>query len=111
MRSTDIRTALAALAVAVGLSSLPAEADTSAARGKAIAERQCSRCHATGRTGGSPLALAPPFRDLQKRYPVDALAEALAEGIVTGHPAMPAFTFKPAEVRALIAYFRNVGRP
>ena len=48
-------------------------------------------CHSIGRTGDSPLDLAPPFRTLHKRYPIDDLQESLAEGIVTGHPTMPQF--------------------
>ena len=62
-----------------------------AARGEAIAQRHCARCHAIGDAGASPMGLAPPFRDLSKRYPIETLEEALAEGIVVGHPAMPRF--------------------
>jgi hypothetical protein len=54
------------------------------------------------------MGLAPPFRELPKRYPVDHLAEALAEGIVTGHPAMPEFTFTPREIEALLSYLSTL---
>ena len=73
-------------------------------RGQAIAEKQCARCHAIGLAGTSPMGLAPPFRDLSQRYPIETLAEALAEGIVTGHPAMPHSTFHPREIDALLTY-------
>ncbi len=43
----------------------------------------------------SPLKIAPPFRTLHLRYPVDTLAEAFAEGIYTGHPTMPMFSSIP----------------
>ena len=87
----------------------PAFAQSSpTARGQAIAEKLCSRCHAVRREGESPMGLAPPFRDLPKRYPVDHLAEALAEGIVTGHPAMPRFTFEPREIEALLTYIAGL---
>jgi mono/diheme cytochrome c family protein len=33
------------------------------ARGEAIANKHCARCHAVGDTGESPMGLAPPFRD------------------------------------------------
>lgn len=79
-------------------------------RGRAIAEKNCSRCHAVGTTGESPLKPAPPFRDLPQRYPVENLAEALAEGIVTGHSAMPEFTFQPDEIDALLMYIASLGR-
>jgi mono/diheme cytochrome c family protein len=78
-------------------------------RGEAIARQHCARCHAVGAVGESPMGLAPPFRDLSKRYPVEFLAEALAEGIVTGHPAMPRFTFEPREIDALLTYMGSLG--
>ena len=77
-------------------------------RGQAIAEKQCARCHAVGLTGTSPMGLAPPFRDLSQRYPIETLAEALAEGIMTGHPAMPHFTFHPREIDALLTYIDSL---
>lgn len=73
---------------------------TPSERGQAIAERHCARCHAIG----PPMGLAPPFRDLSQRYPIETLAEALAEGIMTGHPAMPHFAFHPREIDALLTY-------
>jgi len=78
------------------------------ARGEAIAHKYCARCHAVGETGASPMGLAPPFRDLSKRYPIETLAEALAEGIVVGHPAMPRFTFEPREINALLTYISGL---
>jgi len=78
------------------------------ARGEAIAHKYCARCHAVGETGASPMGLAPPFRDLSKRYPIENLAEALAEGIVVGHPAMPRFTFEPREINALLTYISGL---
>lgn len=80
-------------------------------RGQAIAERLCSRCHSVRSEGDSPMGLAPPFRELPKRYPVENLAEALAEGIVTGHPAMPRFTFTPREIDALLTYMNSLAPP
>ena len=99
------------LAIAMSGATRPAGADTAdAARGQQIAQRLCSGCHATGRTGPSPLAAAPPFRTLSSRYPVESLAEALAEGIRTGHTAMPEFRFSPLDVGALIAYLNDISK-
>ncbi|GJE70010.1 c-type cytochrome [Methylorubrum podarium] len=84
--------------------------DARARRGETIARTNCAGCHAIGRVGASPLAEAPPFRDLHRRYPVTDLAEALAEGITTGHPAMPEFRLDPDEAQALIAYLRSLER-
>ncbi|MEZ5851272.1 MAG: cytochrome c [Hyphomicrobiaceae bacterium] len=75
-----------------------------ATHGKALLTQQCARCHAIEREGASPLAAAPPFRDIHRKYPVEQLAEAFAEGIVTGHPAMPEFIFTPEEIDAILAH-------
>jgi hypothetical protein len=45
-----------------------------------------------------------------KRYPVEYLAEALAEGIVSGHPDMPEFVFQPDEINAILAYLDSLKR-
>ncbi|AWN39754.1 c-type cytochrome [Methylobacterium durans] len=79
-------------------------------RGETIALTTCARCHAVGRVGVSPLAEAPTFRTLHRRYPVEDLGEALAEGIASGHPAMPEFRFDADEADALIAYLKSLER-
>jgi cytochrome c len=77
-------------------------------RGRALAQANCARCHAIGAAGESPLAKAPPFRTLHRRYPVENLAEALAEGIRVAHP-MPEFRLEPGRIDDLIAYLRSLG--
>ncbi len=79
-----------------------------AARGQALLDKNCSRCHAIGATGESTHTQAPPFRVVAKKYPPASLAEALAEGIVSGHPDMPEFTFEPNEIEAIIAYLETL---
>jgi cytochrome c len=79
--------------------------------GRAIVEQKCARCHAIGTTGESPHPKALPFRFIVKRYPVEDLAEALAEGIVSGHPDMPVFAFEPAQINAILVYIDSLGRP
>jgi cytochrome c len=76
-------------------------------RGRALAQANCARCHAIGRSGDSPLAKAPPFRTLHRRYPVEVLAEALAEGIKVAHP-MPQFRLEPGQIDDLIAYIESL---
>ncbi|MGL4239603.1 MAG: c-type cytochrome, partial [Beijerinckiaceae bacterium] len=73
----------------------PAAAD--AARGRAFARENCGRCHDVGR-GASPLPKAPNFAALARKYRPADLEEALAEGIVTGHSAMPEFTLSPRQI-------------
>lgn len=91
--------------------SRPARAwDRQVDQGGRLARTHCARCHAVGRAGTSPLLAAPPFRDLHDRYPVEDLAEALAEGIRTGHPSMPEFRFDPDQAQSLIAYLKSLER-
>ncbi|MEW6255265.1 MAG: cytochrome c [Pseudomonadota bacterium] len=77
-----------------------------AQRGLTFAQTNCAKCHAIGKLGDSPLAIAPPFRVLHTRYPVENLSEALAEGIVTGHPSMPEFQLDGAQIDDLMAYLK-----
>ncbi len=77
-------------------------------RGKKLADDNCARCHAIGLAGTSPRDLAPAFRDLTQRYPVDTLWEALAEGIVTGHPDMPEFIFPLKDIDDILGYITSI---
>jgi mono/diheme cytochrome c family protein len=74
------------------------------AKGRALLEANCSRCHAIGKDDVSKHPEALPFREVVKRYPPDNLAEALAEGINSGHPDMPEFVFQPPEIEAIVTY-------
>ena len=78
-------------------------------RGRTFAQANCAQCHAIGPIRESPLRIAPPFRTLHERYPVDTLAEALAEGIVAGHPS-PEFRLDVAQINDLIAYLQSLER-
>ena len=87
-----------------------AQQSGSAQVGQRLVQANCASCHAVGRVGDSPLRIAPPFRELHKRYPVENLAESLAEGILTGHPTMPEFRFDPDQVAHVIAYLKTLER-
>ena len=76
-------------------------------RGKTFALTNCARCHSIDRVTQSPLKIAPPFRTLHLRYPVETLGEALAEGIETGHPTMPAFQLDPDQIHDLLSYLKT----
>ena len=77
-------------------------------RGKTFAINNCAKCHAIDKVSPSPLKIAPPFRTLHTRYPVESLAEALAEGIQTGHPTMPEFQLDPDQIGDLLAYLKTL---
>jgi cytochrome c len=77
-------------------------------RGETFALNNCARCHSIDRASQSPLKIAPPFRTLHLRYPVETLSEALAEGIETGHPTMPAFQLDPDQINDLMSYLKTL---
>lgn len=79
-----------------------------AGRGLAFVNENCATCHAVGPAGQSPIPDAPPFRTLHERYPVEFLAEALAEGIIAGHPDMPQFVLTPDEIDDVLAYLESI---
>ena len=79
-------------------------------RGQTFALANCARCHAIDKVSPSPLAIAPPFRSLNEKYPVENLAESLAEGIVTGHPTMPEFRLELDQVADFIAFLKSLTR-
>lgn len=102
--------ALAIAAIVVLAASSVALAKGSPARGQKIAERNCQKCHAIGRTGESRNPKSPPFRTLSQRYPLKDLEESMAEGLMVGHegPEMPLFEFRPAQIGDLMAYLRTI---
>ncbi len=99
---TAVATLIAAPVLAAG------DQAASIQRGHDLVQNDCSMCHAIGPTGDSPNPLAPRFRELHKRYPIEDLAEALSEGIMVGHPQMPQFRFGSGEVADIIAYLQSI---
>ncbi len=85
--------------------------DPAHSAGAALAERLCGACHAVGARDRSPHSDAPAFRTLGDAYPIEHLAEALAEGIMVGHPDMPVFQLSTDEIDALLAYLESVQMP
>jgi len=109
MRAASLCSLLCALLM-IGLTTpmLAEKLSTPARRGEALLITHCARCHAVGRSGASSHPQAPPFRTLARKFKVEGLAEALAEGISTGHPDMPEFIFEADEVGAIIDYLKSI---
>jgi cytochrome c len=103
LRISLSQTLVALMLVSPALAMSPAEQ-----RGKTFALTNCARCHSIDRATQSPLKIAPPFRTLHLRYPVETLGEALAEGIWTGHPAMPAFQLDPDQIHDLLSFLKTL---
>lgn len=102
---------VAALA-ACGTSTPTNEADDAAGAmiedGRAIAEAQCSGCHAIDAASDSPRADAPPLKTVLATYDAEALATDFREHIHVGHPDMPDFDFGPLGTDALLAYLQSI---
>jgi len=91
------------------LLNFPAQAlEPNAQRGLTFVSANCTECHAVDKVSPSPLSIAPPFRKLHEKYPVENLAEAFAEGISTGHPTMPQFRLDTGQIGDVIAYLKTL---
>ena len=110
------RSRIFALFVAAGLAAIGscdrsmAQLSPRVERGRTFVRANCSMCHSIDKVTPSPLPIAPPFRTLHERYPVETLEEALAEGIITGHPNMPEFRLDPDQVGDVIAFLKTLER-
>lgn len=96
------------ITVNVFLSGTLCNAEPNVLAGKAFAQANCSHCHSIDKVTLSSLAIAPPFRTLHQRYPVESLEEALGEGISTGHPSMPEFRLDPGQVGDFISFLKSL---
>jgi cytochrome c len=94
--------------IAVQLTPVADVQNPSVRRGHTLVEAACAACHAVGRFDASPLKSAPPLREVHKRYPVEHLGEALAEGLITGHPSKPELRFDARDVDDIIDYLKSL---
>jgi cytochrome c len=79
-------------------------------RGLTILRAHCEQCHAIDKVSDSSLAIAPPFRALHLKYPIESLERPLTEGIIASHPTMPQFRFDRDQVVDIIAYLKALER-
>jgi cytochrome c len=86
------------------LASGPALAQPDTRRGFSLAREHCAQCHAIDNAGESPLATAPPFRELHLKYAISDLQRPLTQGPHTR------FHFEPSQIEALMAYLKTVDR-
>lgn len=77
-------------------------------RGQFFARTNCARCHSIDKVTDSPLRIAPPFRTLHTKYPIESLAEAFAEGISTGHGNMPEFRLETDQINDLLSFMKTL---
>jgi cytochrome c len=97
--------------VAMFAANANAQDTTRQRQGQSIVANKCSSCHAVGRLDQSRNPKAPAFRTLHERYPIESLAEALAEGTISAASEEPEFNFSGREVGAIIAYISMIQEP
>ena len=107
-----IRIAIAGLITFASINSAQAQTapspDALFERGKALVKENCTQCHAIEAKGKSSHAEAPPFRELLKRYPIDALEEGFADRIYSTHPDMPVFKVNPEQLDTILYYIASI---
>jgi cytochrome c len=101
--------AVAVMALCAGEPAL-AQQSPAAQRGLTFVRVHCAQCHAVDRVSESPLTIAPPFRTLHLKYPVESLRRRLSEGIIAGHPTMPQFRLDADQVADVVAYLETLAR-
>ena len=80
-------------------------------RGRILVADMCGGCHSTGRTGPSPHAGAPAFREIDRRIDLDEFTDRLREGLQSTHADMPSFRFSRDDARAVVTYLRFIQAP
>lgn len=103
-----MRRILGLLAMTLAMTNLAMAITPAEQRGRTFVTNNCSRCHSVDKVTPSKLKIAPPFRDLHLRYPIESLQESLAEGIVTGHPSMPQFRLDPDQINDVLSYLKSL---
>jgi cytochrome c len=105
------RTRICCMLVCLALPLVPARsarAASTANDGKALLEKNCARCHSITPTGPSPLAKAPPLRDVYRRFPIQELESGFAEGMGSRHRDMPQIQFSTEQVSAILDYLGSI---
>jgi cytochrome c len=91
-------------AVSSALAQSPAAQSPAAQRGLTFVRVHCAQCHSIDKVSESPLTIAPPFRTLHQKFPIESLRPRLAEGIMATHPTMPQFRLDADQISDVIAY-------
>lgn len=76
--------------------------------GRALLAKNCGRCHAIDRSGASPLAQAPPLREIYRQRPDERLEFEFAEGMGSRHADMPQIQFSSEEIAAILTYLGGI---
>ncbi len=97
--------------LALFLLASPAQAQddaAAAAEGKRLAAINCTTCHNIEAEGDSPLAAAPPFRDIARNYDRIELIDGFMEGLAVRHPLMPDWDVTGPQAEELAAFIMSL---
>ena len=75
-----------------------------AQRGLVFVRANCAKCPAVEHVGNSPLRIAPPFRTLHERYPVETLLELLSSGMTFDEILADYEDLERDDLRAVLAF-------
>jgi len=87
-----------------------AQQSPAAQRGLTFVRVHCAQCHSIDTISESPLKIAPPFRTLHTKFPIDSLRPRLAEGISATHPTMPQFRLEADQINDVLEYLKTLER-
>jgi mono/diheme cytochrome c family protein len=102
------RLALVLLLLETSASFAAERARSADARGRELAADMCGQCHAIDGTDVSQHPAAPAFRNLDRRLDLDAFVDRLRDGLIGGHPDMPAFRFSREDAQALVRHLKSI---
>lgn len=84
------------------------ESDRRIREGQALAESNCSGCHAIGAQGRGTNGNAPMFRNLSRLHTLLALREPITRGIAAPHDQMPQFVLSDEQIDMVVAYINSL---
>ena len=97
------------LMVAGANGALAVELSPTQAGGRAILQKNCGRCHSVDSSGESPIANAPPFRNIYAKFSAEELEMRLSEGVVSHFRGMPQIDFTSEQTTQIIDYLNVLG--
>ena len=109
LRLTLALVACVSLAACASTPGEPSKADL-VARGRTLAQAECSQCHTVGARGGGATA-APSFATVAERYRNTRLDWELEAISQVGHYQMPRKQLTSIDIADLTAYIRSLDRP
>ena len=86
----------------------PSVTDERVRQGMALAQKDCSGCHAMGDVGVSLNKDAPVFRDLFKKHQFYAMRRPVTRAILAAHEKMPQFKVSEGDIDMIVAYINSI---